>query len=110
MEPSLTAAVSFGASVWAQFPDGRIGPISPLEGLHYQASINADGTDVVWYGGSTGRPRIWRKRLPHGQPHPITPATTGARHPVFSPDCRRRLKTEHLTPVENCAVPRNQGS
>ena len=85
----MTAAASFGASVWAQYADGRIQPISPPDGLHYQASISPDGTDIVWYGGTTGKPRIWRKTLPDGQAHPITPAETGARHPVFSPDGRR---------------------
>jgi hypothetical protein len=82
-------ANSFGASVWVQYPDGRIQPVSPRDGLHYQASISADGTDVVWYGGSRGKPRIWRRRLPDGRAHPITPATTGARHPAFSPDGTR---------------------
>lgn len=82
-------ATTFGASVWAQFPDGRVQPISPRDGLHYQASISADGADVVWYGGSTGRPRLWRTTLADGRAHPITSAATGARHPVFNPDGMR---------------------
>ncbi|MEX2422883.1 MAG: hypothetical protein WD990_02795 [Acidimicrobiia bacterium] len=85
----MTSAPAFGASVWVQHPDGRIQAISPSDGLHYQASISPDGTDIVWYGGASGKPRIWRMTLPDGRAHPITPETTGARHPAFSPDGRR---------------------
>lgn len=59
--------------------------ISPNDGLFYQASIHPDGTEVVFFGGKDGKPRIWRHLVGHrNEPAPITPPESGARHPVYS--------------------------
>ena len=75
----------FSARVYLAYPDGSVRPVSRPHGLFYQASVNAAGTDVVFYGAQSGQLRLWRHEVdqPQPSPVPITSAEAGARHPSF---------------------------
>lgn len=74
----------FTAIVYAWFPDGRIERISPEKGLYYQTCVHPFGLSAVFFGGTSGFPRIWKRDLNTGELLALTPADSGARHPVFS--------------------------
>lgn len=80
---------TFGASVWAERPDGEILRLSPRGGLYYQATISPRGFEVVYFGGESGYPRLWKQDLSGGVAEPITPPDSGARHPAFDWDGER---------------------
>jgi TolB protein len=81
------AGKTFFSNVYIQFPNGDLKNISPSkEGIYYQADINRDGTQVVFFGNDTGSPRVWRYDFSKESPVPITPKEVNARHPVFSYD------------------------
>jgi Tol biopolymer transport system component len=64
--------------------------VSPARrGVFYQASIHPDGTHVVFFGNTSGVPRVWTTDLGNGAVRALTPADSGARHPVFSWDGSR---------------------
>lgn len=75
----------FRATVYLRAPDGATRRISPNAGLFYQASINPDGTEVVFFGGTDGLPRIWRYVVGDrgGTAEAITSREFAARHPVY---------------------------
>jgi Tol biopolymer transport system component len=61
--------------------------VSPRRrGIFYQASIHPAGTHVVFFGNTAGPPRVWKTDLVRGAVSPLTPADSGARHPVYSWD------------------------
>src|SRR5215510_606423 len=54
--PHLT---SFRSDIFWWEPDGRVVRVSPGDGIYFMACIHPDGDHVVFWGGSTGRPRLW---------------------------------------------------
>jgi len=74
----------FSASVHVQLPDGSVERISPPVGVFYQASISPQGCRVVYYGATSGFPRLWSHSIGEvGPAKPLTAADSGARHPSF---------------------------
>lgn len=65
--------------------DGTRKRLSPVGGFHYQPSIDASGSRVVWFGGTEGPPRIWTIE-PEGRARaePLTATESGARHGCIS--------------------------
>ena len=90
---SLTAACSntlkFCADVFVWFSNGQVKKVSSGDGIYYQACIHPEGTHVVYSGNSSGPPRVWKANLKTGKVVPLTPADSGARHPVFTWDGKR---------------------
>ena len=79
----------FFADVYAWYQDGKIVKASPGDGVYIQGCVNPAGTHVIYAGGASGPPRIWMTNLSTGQKRALTPATSSARHPVFSWDGKR---------------------
>ena len=82
---SLTGAsqLKFYTDVYAWYPNGDVKRISPGDGIYFQPCIQPDGTHVVYYGNSTGPPRVWIANLNSGEIAALTPPESNARHPVF---------------------------
>jgi|TARA_B110000116_G_scaffold256117_1_gene255040 Tol biopolymer transport system component len=77
----------FEAQVCVMHPSGEVHRISPGSGIFYQSCIHPDGTQVVYGGASSGPPRVWcAEATEYADPIPLTPADSGACHPVFSWD------------------------
>jgi len=76
----------FSKDVFAWFPDGRVRKLSPGGGLYCQPCVHPAGTHVVFWGNSSGCPRIWQADLKMGKTIALTGTETGARHPVYSWD------------------------
>lgn len=78
---------SYYTDVFAWFPDNRILKISPRgNGIFYEPHIHPEGTQVVYFGNTTGHPRIWKTDLTTLVIAPLTSPEFGARHPAFSWD------------------------
>jgi Tol biopolymer transport system component len=75
--------LQFYTDVYAWYPDGGIKKISPGDGIYFQPCIHPEGTHVVYYGNSTGPPRVWKADLKTGKIVALTPPDSNARHPVF---------------------------
>jgi TolB protein len=75
--------LQFYTDVYAWYPDGSVKRISPGDGIYFQPCIQPDGTHVVYYGNSTGPPRVWTANLTTGEIAALTPPESNARHPVF---------------------------
>jgi Tol biopolymer transport system component len=106
----------FRADVFVWLPDGEVRVLSPGDGVYYQASVHPEGDHAVFWGGVSGAPRIWRADTNGDDPEPITPATSGARHPVyglrgdrifFTSDRARTEATEPVEEVNSAGVPTN---
>jgi hypothetical protein len=78
-----TTELHFYTDVYAWYPDGEIKKISPGDGIYFQPCIHPEGTHVVYYGNSTGTPRVWKADLVTGEIFALTPPDSNARHPVF---------------------------
>jgi Tol biopolymer transport system component len=74
----------FYTDVFAWYPNGKVKRVSPGDGIYFQPCIHPHGTHVVYYGNSTGPPRVWRASLTSFEVIALTPADTDARHPVYS--------------------------
>ncbi|MFX0081847.1 MAG: hypothetical protein ACFE94_08850 [Candidatus Hodarchaeota archaeon] len=81
--------LKFYADVFAWFPNRQIKKISTGNGIYYQPCIHPKGTHVLYSGNSSGVPRIWKGNLITGEVSPLSPANSGARHPVFSWDGKK---------------------
>jgi TolB protein len=79
----------FSADVFACAPGGAPRRLSPGDGVYYQPCVHPFGSHVVYAGAATGPPRIWLQDLRSGATSALTPADSGARHPVFSADGAR---------------------
>ncbi len=102
--------LQFYTDVYAWYPDGKIKKISPGNGIYFQPCIHPEGTHVVYYGNSSGPPRVWKADLSTGETAALTPSETNARHPVFdwkgeriafSSDCvfdQKHETVEEMTP------------
>jgi len=75
--------LQFYTDVYAWYPDGKIERISPGDGIYFQPCIHPQGTHVVYYGNSSGTPRVWKSNLTTGEITALTSPETNARHPVF---------------------------
>lgn len=75
--------LQFYTDVYAWYPDGQVKKISPGDGIYFQPCIHPEGTHVVYYGNSTGSPRVWKADLKTGKIVALTPPDSNARHPVF---------------------------
>jgi hypothetical protein len=75
--------LQFYTDVYAWYPDGQVKKISPGDGIYFQPCIHPEGTHVVYYGNSTGPPRVWVADLRTGKAVALTPPDSVARHPVF---------------------------
>jgi len=73
----------FYTNVYAWYPEGRIKKISPGDGIYFQPCIHPGGTHVVYYGNSTGPPRVWVAEIETKEAVALTPAESNARHPVY---------------------------
>jgi len=75
----------YNAWVGARYPDGRVVRLSPDDGFFYQACVHPDGLSALFSGAASGAPRIWSVALdPLATSVALTPADSGARHPVWS--------------------------
>jgi hypothetical protein len=81
--------LKFYTDVFAWYPDGCIKRISLGDGIYFQPCIHPEGSYVVFYGNSSGIPRIWKASLATDEMVPITDSKTCARHPVFDWKGRR---------------------
>lgn len=77
------AELQFYTDVYAWYPDGKVKKISPGDGIYFQPCIHPEGTHVVYYGNSSGPPRVWKADLKTGEVVALTPPESNARHPVF---------------------------
>lgn len=81
------AGGQFGAWVGARLADGSVVRLSPSNGFFYQACVHPAGTAALYSGAHSGPPRVWSIGLePLGTPVALSPAESGARHPVWSWD------------------------
>lgn len=78
--------LQFYTDVYAWYPDGRVKKITPGDGIYFQPCIHPEGTHVIYYGNSSGLPRVWKADLATGEIVALTPADAVARHPVFDWD------------------------
>ncbi len=78
-----TAKLQFYTDVYAWYPDGAVKRVSPGDGIYFQPCIHPEGTQVVYYGNSSGPPRVWVADLQTGNTVALTPPESNARHPVF---------------------------
>jgi Tol biopolymer transport system component len=74
---------SFDADVYWREPDGRIAALSPGDGLYMMSCIHPSGTHAVFWGGTSGRPRLWVGDG-SGTFEPITDGKSAARYPAFN--------------------------
>ena len=89
IEMRLSNSLKFYADVFVWFSNGHVKQVSSGDGIYYQPCIHPEGTHVVYSGNSSGPPRVWKADLKTGEVVPLTPADSGARHPVFSWDGKR---------------------
>ena len=89
IEMRLSNSLKFYADVFVWFSNGQVKKVSSGDGIYYQACIHPEGTHVVYSGDSSGPPRVWKANLKTDEVVPLTPADSGARHPVFSWDGNR---------------------
>ena len=89
IEMRLSNSLKFYADVFVWFSNGQVKKVSSGGGIYYQSCIHPEGTHVVYSGNSSGAPRVWKAGLKIGEVVPLTPADSGARHPVFSWDGKR---------------------
>jgi Tol biopolymer transport system component len=82
--PHLT---SIRSDVFWWEPDGRVVRVSTGDGIYYMACIHPDGDHVVFWGGSTGRPRLWIADGT-GSVDSLTDGSRSARFPAYSADGR----------------------
>ncbi len=75
--------LKFYTDVFAWYPDGQLKKISPGDGIYFQPCIHPQGTHVVYYGNSTGTPRIWKADLKSHKIVALTSSEGNTRHPVF---------------------------
>jgi Tol biopolymer transport system component len=75
--------LQFYTDVYAWYPNGKVKKISPGDGIYFQPCIHPEGTHVVYYGNSSGPPRVWKANLTTGEIVALTPPESNARHPVF---------------------------
>ncbi len=81
---------TFLADVYVWFPDGQTRQVSPAaSGIFYEPHIHPQGTHVVFFGNTSGPPRIWKTDLSTFGTVALTPEEYGARHPSFSWDGTR---------------------
>ena len=89
LEMRLSSSLKFYADIFAWFSNGQVKKVSSGDGIYYQACVHPEGTHVVYYGNSSGSPRVWKANLNTGEVVPLTPADSGARQPVFSWDGKK---------------------
>jgi len=75
--------LQFYTDVYAWHPDGKIKKISRGDGIYFQPCIHPEGTHVVYYGNSSGTPRVWVANITTGVTIALTSVVANARHPVF---------------------------
>ena len=82
-QKNTSRELQFYTDVFAWHPDGRVDRISPGDGIFFQPCIHPEGTHVVYYGNSSGSPRVLKADLRTGDITALTPPQASARHPVF---------------------------
>jgi Tol biopolymer transport system component len=82
---SASVKLQFYTDVYAWYPDGKIEKVSPGDGIYFQPCIHPEGTHVVYYGNSSGTPRVWVTDLKSGETVALTSEEAHARHPVILP-------------------------
>ncbi len=96
----------FDADVFWWEPDGRVMPLSPRNGLYFMSCVHPSGTHAVFWGGSTGRPRLWVGDG-SGTLDAITDTSAAARYPAYSADgatlafCRSHHPTETMRVLQS---------
>jgi len=81
---------AFLSSVYLQFPDGRVIQASPdRDGIFYEPDIHPKGTHVIYFGNTSGPPRIWKTEVTSLKTVALTSPEHGARHPSYSRDGTR---------------------
>jgi Tol biopolymer transport system component len=83
--------------------------VSPGDGVYFMACVQPDGDHVVFWGGSTGRPRLWIADGTGGF-DALTDASRSARFPVYSADGRSLAYASSSHPTERIERLRNQSS
>lgn len=104
--PHLTR---FFSDVFWWEPDGRVVRVSPGDGIYCMACIHPDGDHVVFWGGSTGRPRLWIADA-SGSAAPLTDGIRSARFPAYSADGRSLAYARSSHESETMERLRNQSS
>ena len=66
IEMRLSNSLKFYADIFAWFSNGQVKKVSSGDGIYYQACIHPEGTHVVYYGNSSGPPRVWQANLKTG--------------------------------------------
>ena len=84
--PRHPVELKFHSDVFVWYPDGRVKRISSGKGIFYQPSIHPEGTYAVYYGNSSGSPRIWRADLRKNKVVALTPPGWAAYHASYSWD------------------------
>lgn len=72
----------FRSDVFWWEPDGRVAKISAGDGVYLMACMHPDGQGAVFWGGASGRPRLWAADGA-GHLEALTPAGVSARYPAF---------------------------
>jgi len=75
----------FEADVYWWEPDGRVATISPGDGVYLMACIHPSGEHAVFWGGASGRPRLWIGDGA-GDIDALTEPHAAARHPAYNCD------------------------
>jgi len=89
--------LQFYTDVYAWYPDGQIKKVSPGDGIYFQPCIHPEGTHVVYYGNSSGPPRVWKASLTSGETVALTSSESNARHPVFDWEGRQiAFSSDHV--------------
>jgi hypothetical protein len=73
---------NFTSDVYWWEPDGRVLRLSPGDGIYSMACIHPAAENAVFWGGATGRPRLWVADASGGL-DAITQAKISARHPSY---------------------------
>lgn len=82
-QADTSVKLQFYTDVFAWNPDGTVKRISPGDGIFFQPCIHPEGSHVVYYGNSSGPPRVWTAHLRTGEITALTSPSASARHPVF---------------------------
>ncbi len=72
----------FTSDVYWWEPDGRVLRLSPGDGIYSMACVHPSGDHAVFWGGATGRPRLWAADA-DGRIDVLTDGRSSARYPAY---------------------------
>lgn len=81
--PAYRRRTGFSADVYWREPAGRVVMLSPGNGVYMMSSVHPEGDHAVFWGGASGRPRLWAADGSGGL-EALTDGRYSARYPAYN--------------------------